>query len=810
MKITINVHYRTQQGEELSLQLADGTRVAMSCAGDQWRATLQTAKRTKLLRYSFEVLADGVVARSEWGAGHCVELDGVTDTLVVCDAWSERPTNRAPYTSLFADTLFAHSVKSVPTIGASALRIEVEAPTLDRGERLALLGSTPSLGEWNPSQARPMRYVGDSRWAVVLEGVEMAEYKFVVTDASTGKLVRWEEGENRRLMPVAETTIVRGLRLRDAVRWRGAGVAVPMFSLRSESSFGVGDFADLRLLADWCHKCGGSVIQILPINDTTMTGKWSDSYPYNANSTIALHPMYIRLEEVARLRKKSDRERFERLAHELNELPALDYERVMQAKFDYLHIAFAEQGAKCRSSRAYKEFVAKNECWLTPYAVYSVLRDQYKTPDFKAWGRYATYSAAECASFAEQHSEQVDFYRFVQFHLDRQLRLSIDYARSLGVALKGDIPIGVSPVSVDAWVSPELFVMSSSAGAPPDDFSATGQNWGFPIYNWEEMAKDGYAWWKMRFRKMAEYFDAYRIDHILGFFRIWEVPLDAVNALLGEFNPSLPYTAEEIVRRGVDFEQSCDVAQDYASDNVLWLEYRHKPGHYYPRITPFDTECFASLTDEQKHAFAQVHNDFYYHRHNAFWKDIANSRLSMLVETTRMLTCGEDLGMIPDCVPEVMQYQQILSLEIERMPKCVGVEFADVMHYPYMAVCTTSTHDMNPLRAWWCENREATQRYYNYVLCREGRAPLEATPDVCRAIVNRHLASPAMLTILPLQDWLSICGSIRYADGEAERINVPSNPKHYWRYRMHLTLEALLAADEFNADVERLIKMNGR
>lgn len=810
MKITINVHYHTQWGEQLSMVLVDGTRVEMNCAGDVWRAVLKVTKRTKQLCYSFELLADGAVVRREWGAPHCVELNVADDTLTINDSWSDRPSNRAFYSSLFTDTVFAHAKEAVPALCASALRIEVEAPTLNRGERLALSGSTPSLGEWNPSQLRAMTHTGDARWAVSLEASEMAEYKFVVTDAATGEIVRWEEGDNRRLMATTGATVVRGLRLRDRIHWRGAGVAVPMFSLRSESSFGVGDFADLHLLADWCNKCGGNIIQILPINDTTMTGTWRDSYPYNANSTIALHPLYIRLEQVARLRKKADRERFESLGRELNALPQVDYERVLNAKFDYLRIAFAEQGAKCLAGREYKEFIAKNEGWLTPYAVYSVLRDKYKTADFTKWGKYATYSAKECAKFAEKNAEQVDFYRYIQFHLDRQLHEAIEYGHSLGVALKGDIPIGVSRISVDAWVSPELFVMTSSAGAPPDDFSVTGQNWGFPIYNWDEMAKDGYAWWKTRFRKMAEYFDAYRIDHILGFFRIWEVPLDAVNALLGEFNPSLPYTADEIRWRGVDFDPSRDVAQDYSSDNVLWLEYRHKKDHYYPRITPFDTERFAWLSDAQKHAFAEIHNDFYYRRHNDFWKDIADERLSMLVETTRMLTCGEDLGMIPDCVPEVMQRQQILSLEIERMPKDTGIEFGDVMNYPYMAVCTTSTHDMNPVRAWWRENRETTQHYYNNVMRWWGEAPQDATPEVCREIVNRHLASPAMLTILPLQDWLSINGAIRYEDAEAERINVPANPTHYWRYRMHLTLEQLLAADEFNAEVEYLIKANYR
>ena len=815
MNITVTIDYRTAWGERVVLVLADGKRVDMSYSGAKWVAMFSMPKSTKLLNYHFEVLgSDESTIRTEWGEGHIYTVAADTKYLIVEDSWSERPANRAFYTSMFTDTIFAHASEAMPKLSTAGVRLEVEAMTLRRNEALALSGSTTQMGEWSSELLRPMTHVGGGVWAITLDAAESsAQYKFVVVDATTGAVIRWEEGENRTMPYFGQTQaayIIRGLRLRDCATWRGAGVAVPMFSLRSEKSFGVGDFADLKLLADWCVRTGQNIIQILPINDTTMTRTWKDSYPYNANSTIALHPLYINLEAAGKLRKKADRERFAALQAELNALGQVDYERALNAKFDYLHILFAESGAKTLASKEYKAFIAANEGWLTPYAVYSVLRDKNKTADFKQWGKFATYDAAQVAKFAEKNAEAVDFYRFIQYHLDRQLHAAIEYGHSVGVALKGDIPIGVSPISVDAWVSPELFVMKSSAGAPPDDFSVTGQNWGFPIYNWEEMAKDGYGWWKTRFRKMAEYFDAYRIDHILGFFRIWEVPLDAVNALLGEFNPSLPYTADDIRWRGFDFDPARDVAKDYSSDDVLWLEYRHSEGHYYPRITPFDTNSFRCLSDGQKRAFAEIHNEFYYRRHNDFWKNIAEQRLSMLVETTRMLTCGEDLGMIPDCVPEVMNNQQILSLEIERMPKDTGVEFASVMHYPYRAVCTTSTHDMNPVRAWWRENRETTQHYYNNVMQWWGEAPVDATPEICHEIINRHLASPAMLTILPLQDWISIDGNIRFADPEAERINIPANPTHYWRYRMHLTLEQLLAADEFNNEVERLVHSNYR
>jgi 4-alpha-glucanotransferase len=148
--------------------------------------------------------------------------------------------------------------------------------------------------------------------------------------------------------------------------------------------------------------------------------------------------------------------------------------------------------------------------------------------------------------------------------------------------------------------------------------------------------------------------------------------------------------------------------------------------------------------------------------------------------------------MIPDCVPPVMDELQILSLEIERMPKNPHTQFIDLQNVPYLSVCTTSTHDMSPIRLWWTENREITQRYYNEVLHREGEAPEECSAEICRQIIENHLNSPAMWVILPWQDWLSMDERLRNPNIEVERINVPANSEHYWRWRMHISLEELM------------------
>ena len=465
--------------------------------------------------------------------------------------------------------------------------------------------------------------------------------------------------------------------------------------------------------------------------------------------------------------------------------PETDYVSVNREKRRLLRKAFDANWKSLSRTKAYRNFLAANREWLIPYSRFCALRDEFGTPDFSQWGEFAVYDEARLERWNKSHRSETDFNCFLQFHLDAQFRQVRDYAHSKGVVLKGDLPIGISRTSADAWQFPKLFNMDSQAGAPPDAFSADGQNWGFPTYNWEEMAKDGYAWWKARLRKMSEYFDAFRIDHILGFFRIWQIPVPEKSGLAGYFSPALPYSADELRSWG------------YGNRMDRFIEDPHRPGWYHPRIDAKD--------------LGDLYIDFFYRRHNEFWKHNAMGKLSALLGSTNMLACGEDLGMIPACVPEVMQRLNILSLEIQRMPKDPAQTFADPARYPYGCVCTTSTHDMSPIRAWWEEDRALSQRFYNEALGCGGAAPYFCEPWVCRRIVEQHLWSPAMLVILPLQDWLSISPELRYKGNPAdERINVPAIPRYHWDYRMHLSLEELLAAKDFNTDVATLVKSSGR
>ena len=628
-------------------------------------------------------------------------------------------------------------------------------------------------------------------------------------------------------------------------------------------------------MIDWAVSTQQKVIQILPINDTTMTHAWTDSYPYNSISIYAFHPMYADIKQMGTLKDKSAAAKFNKKQKELNGLPAMDYEAVNQTKWEYFRLIFKQEGEKVLASGEFGEFFNANKEWLQPYAVFSYLRDAFQTPNFREWPRHSVYNAQDIEKMCRPESvdyPHIALYYYIQFHLHLQLVAATKYAREHGVVLKGDIPIGISRNSVEAWTEPYYFNLNGQAGAPPDDFSVNGQNWGFPTYNWDVMEKDGYRWWMKRFQKMSEYFDAYRIDHIRGFFRIWEIPMHAVHGLLGQFIPSIPMSREEIESYGLPFREEYlipyihesflgqvfgphtdyvkqtfllpaetpgvyhmkpefttqrEVESFFAGKNdenslwirdglytlisdVLFVPDTKEKDKYHPRIGIQRDFIFRSLNEQEQNAFNRLYDQYYYHRHNEFWRQQAMKKLPQLTQSTRMLVCGEDLGMIPDCVSSVMNDLRILSLEIQRMPKNPMHEFGYLNEYPYRSVCTISTHDMSTLRGWWEEDYLQTQRYYNTMLGHYGTAPTVATPELCEEVVRNHLKSNSILCILSLQDWLSIDGKWRNPNVQEERINVPSNPRNYWRYRMHLTLEQLMKAEELNDKIRELIKYTGR
>ena len=889
MTVSFNIEYRTSWGEEVRIAGLLPESIPMHTTdGIYWTADveLEVPKEGMTINYSYQIEQNQIIIRKEWDSfPRRLFLSGNSKKKYqIKDCWKNIPEQLYYYSSAFTEALLAHPDRAeIPPCHRKGLVIKAYAPRINKDYCLAICGNQKALGNWDPDKAIPMSDANFPEWQIELDASKLKfplEYKFILYHKEEKKADCWENNPNRYLadpeLKTNETLVISDrYAYFDIPVWKGAGIAIPVFSLKSENSFGVGDFGDLKRMIDWAVSTQQKVIQILPINDTTMTHAWTDSYPYNSISIYAFHPMYADIKQMGTLKDKSAAAKFNKKQKELNGLPAMDYEAVNQTKWEYFRLIFKQEGEKVLASGEFGEFFNANKEWLQPYAVFSYLRDAFQTPNFREWPRHSVYNAQDIEKMCRPESvdyPHIALYYYIQFHLHLQLVAATKYAREHGVVLKGDIPIGISRNSVEAWTEPYYFNLNGQAGAPPDDFSVNGQNWGFPTYNWDVMEKDGYRWWMKRFQKMSEYFDAYRIDHILGFFRIWEIPMHAVHGLLGQFIPSIPMSREEIESYGLPFREEYlipyihesflgqvfgphtdyvkqtfllpaetpgvyhmkpefttqrEVESFFAGKNdenslwirdglytlisdVLFVPDTKEKDKYHPRIGIQRDFIFRSLNEQEQNAFNRLYDQYYYHRHNEFWRQQGMKKLPQLTQSTRMLVCGEDLGMIPDCVSSVMNDLRILSLEIQRMPKNPMHEFGYLNEYPYRSVCTISTHDMSTLRGWWEEDYLQTQRYYNTMLGHYGTAPTVATPELCEEVVRNHLKSNSILCILSLQDWLSIDGKWRNPNVQEERINVPSNPRNYWRYRMHLTLEQLMKAEELNDKIRELIKYTGR
>ena len=870
MKLKFTINYGTQWGESLHVLISyvsvDGTvrhsNLLMTTEdGVFWsiETSVVESRQHPIASFSYYYQvedADGKVLRKEWtGVPRCYHFDSSKNYLLP-DLWRDIPLQYHLYSSAYAVTALgnpeSHDVtaKRLPLYRKTII-FRVSAPQLRKGQSLAILGSHPALGDWNSARFLKMESLGKFDWilSVNVDHVLLPlEYKYVIIDDETNALVAWEEGDNRtteglisseqNAFPDGSVLVAygEGLRVKEHT-WRAAGVVVPVFSLRSDHSYGVGDFGDLRRIVDWAEATGMKIIQLLPVNDTTSSHNWSDSYPYNIVSAFALHPHYLDLEALGNLKSKAKMTAYHRQQRELNALSYSDYEAVDRVKSEYVREYFADKGQQTLDSKEFKQWFADNKEWLEPYALWL--------------------------------DTSAPLVYFIQYHLHCQLKAAADYARSKGIVLKGDIPIGVKGNSVETKIHPDLFNLDSQTGAPPDAFSQNGQNWGFPTYRW---SVDLTKWLKLRLRWMAQYFDAFRIDHVLGFFRIWEIPSDAIFGLMGHFSPSLPLTVSEIEYFGLPFrkdfmtrpfindrviERLFGIHAQYVKDNfliprsyglydlksefdtqkkireyfegrcdenslwirdglyrvtsyVLFLEDPRQPEMYHPRIGAFNEPVYEALSSEEKDAFMRLYNNYYYQRHNFFWGSEATRRLSEVFGDTNMLCCAEDLGMLPDCVAPVLDYQRILTLEIQSMPKQSGFEFTHLDGNPYRSVATIATHDMPPLRLWWEESPERTQRYYVTMLQKQGRAPEHLPAHLAEEIIARHLYCPSMLCMLSLQDWLAMDGELRCKNPREERINIPSDPYNRWKYRMHLTIDELIKADRYNNKVRTMIQRSKR
>ena len=897
MRIQFYLRFKTSFGQslwisdngELGTDLIKGA-IPMTYLNDEfWVANIKIDKEAASAFHYKYILQnkDGEIV-PEFGKDRFLEVPahGIKE-LQLIDTWN----HAGEYENAFYSTPFADILLKRPASKSSARSKEkfthifkVKGPLLKSNESVCIGGSGKEMGEWQ--MIKPILLNKDGNWWTckldLSDEVFPLAYKYGVYNKKEKLFTHFEEGNNRIVF--AEPEKKKLVVLHDGFihlannTWKGAGVAIPVFSLRSKKSFGVGEFTDLKPLADWAKKTGLRLIQILPVNDTIANHTWSDSYPYAAISAFALHPIYINLEKVAGKSNAAKIKALSEKQEELNKLLYVDYVEVVKAKLEVLNEIFSSTSSDFFDDEEYKEFYHANKYWLMPYAAFCYLRDKYQTSDFSNWEDFSVYNKKAVEKLSTKNSSalrDISFHYFVQFHLHKQLKEAVDYCHKKGIVFKGDIPIGVYRYGCDAWVDPELYNLEFQAGAPPDDFAVKGQNWGFPTYNWKKMQEDHFEWWRKRFEQMSNYFDAFRIDHILGFFRIWSIPIDAVEGIMGHFVPAITVHISEFGERGIWFnhDRFCkpfindvvldevfgnyssikikadflirkefglyDLKPEYATQrkveayiatleenedneilktglfdllsNVILFEEPGTEGkQFHFRIGVDRTISFRYLDNEQKKKLSDLYENYFFKRQDDFWMKEAMHKLPYLKRATNMLICGEDLGMVPHCVPDVMEQLGILSLEIQRMPKKYGAEFFLPEEAPYLSVITPSTHDMSTIRSWWEEDRTKITAFYHHILGHYGNPPVSCEPWVNRAIIIQHLYSPAMWSIFQLQDILGMSEKLRRENSHEERINVPADPNNEWKYRMHLLLEDLINENEFNEELSDYIQGSGR
>ncbi|MCS3530913.1 4-alpha-glucanotransferase [Chryseobacterium sp. JUb7] len=882
MKLYFNVGYNAKVGEKLLLIINEEGSVSKShvmfyTENGLWKCEVDYF--SKSISYQYQLVDDkGNIQREEFVL-HSLNFPHNYKEFIIFDEWNNKnfPENYLNNKILY-NKLNQFSPEKITVLKKHTHLFRIEAPVYNPDWKLVLIGNTASLGNWDYEKAIHLSQTDFGVWetSVEIPENEFIQYKYCLYDRKENKIIDVETGENRFALPnvlkdVLHVVSNHYFRFKLYQMYHDAGVAVPIFSLRTENGFGVGEFSDMKQLADWNKETGLGIIQILPINDTTANYTWTDSYPYAAVSVYALHPQYISLENLDFKLPKDLVEEYEAEKKELNSLELIDYEKMISSKWKYLKVIFNEDKEKIYKDRNFKKFIKDNESWLLPYVAFCVLRDKYKTPNFNEWKTHKKYIAGKIAPFFTVKSKDYDasmLHAWVQYQLHKQLKEAVDYTHSLGVSVKGDLPIGIYRYSVEAWTEPELFGMDFQAGAPPDQFTELGQNWEFPTYNWEAMKADDYKWWKNRFKALEQYFDAMRIDHILGFFRIWRMPVSATQGILGYFYPAVPITLEEFNAWHIpfNFDRYC---KPFINDEILWkyfgensskalefitnnqdgtysfkeefntqrklsdffkknpkgtieeqlislcanvlflIEERNGQLVYHPRFNVYNTDSYQYLSEWEKKSIYDLYHDYFFKRQDYLWYEKAMEKLPMILNATKMLICGEDLGMVPDCVPVVMDELAIIALKVQRMPSD-DIPFYNPKNASYLNVVTASSHDSSTLRQWWKEDPALTQKYFNQQLVQYGKAPEELDENLAEIIMKQHLYNDSMLAIFPIQEFLATDKSLVNPKMDNERINNPAVFPHYWRYRMHLNLEDLKTASDFNRKIANWVKDSGR
>jgi len=297
------------------------------------------------------------------------------------------------------------------------------------------------------------------------------------------------------------------------------GIVVPLFALHSRHSSGIGEYPDLIPLIDWCKENHLDLIQLLPLNDTGQ-----ETSPYSALSAYALNPLHLGLSQLPDISQNSELLSLIHEAQALNEYQLVHYQEVQKIKERFFRLYYRQQAASLRTDPSYRTFKETHRSWLQDYARFKTLKIRQNWLSWELWPQSYENAAGLTENPPSNLAEEMEFHQFLQYLCFLQLEEVKQIAEKKKIFIKGDIPILINRESADVWSHREFFLLQLSAGAPPDMYAKEGQKWGFPPYNWEAIANQGYRWWIERLSAASHFYNLYRLDHVVGFFRIWAIP----------------------------------------------------------------------------------------------------------------------------------------------------------------------------------------------------------------------------------------------------------------------------------------------
>ena len=546
-----------------------------------------------------------------------------------------------------------------------------------------------------------------------------------------------------------------------------AGILCPVFAMRTADDLGIGDTAAVKEMIDWCHRYGLGVLQLLPINETG-----PDNSPYNAISAMALEPTTITTTPAA-LPDLLPAD-FERIAttavRAALRAGPVRYRQVKALKRELLWAAFERAG-----QRREVAVFAKVNPWLDDYTLYLALLDENGgRDDWESWPveHQSPVAAEKALAKNAEFQRRRQFYGYVQWVAHAQWHAVRRYADVRGVALMGDIPFGVSRTSADVWGQRELFDLTWSGGAPPesafkpDPFTAQwGQNWGIPLYRWETHRRQKFAWWTQRVRQTSGIFHLFRIDHVLGFYRVFAFP----------WRPR----------------------ENGAFGGLTETQAQERTQGRLPRFFPFadDTAAHRQANCEQGEALLTMI------RHAA----------------GETVVVAEDLGVVPDYVRPNLAKLGIPGFKIPYWERNADYTFVDGAQYPRLSIVTPATHDHEPLVGHWRklwqahETARAKQDHHNaYITWLElqrfiiwaggdpNQVPREFTTALHEAFCRRVLASNAWLAIFMITDVFA----------QEIRFNVPGPiAESNWTERLPTTIAELDADPHRRYQVQLLAQL---